>query len=219
MTGRSVTKVTLTAPLTSTHRFTNAQGIPPKAHMLESIWSPPSPRGWLKHLCCPRLGSRPHLLPVLQTPPHTHGCHPFWMVHPTSPAPSHGPLSKATLTELPHWPREGNTIILSVQGFPHRQDITGHTSATDPRQTRLLGLDSYVVIAFHLTSVLMGWISWAKPISFLEWDFLLVQGQWDVYVLTNTFQQRFLILFFPFSFCQKKAFFSSLHISFLRSFI
>ena len=45
---------------------------------------------------------------------------------------------------------------------------------------------------------MMGWIIWIKQISLLEWDFLLGQWQWDIYLLTSVFQQRFLItvLFF-----------------------
>lgn len=79
--------------------------------------------------------------------------------------------------------------------FLHTQDLTGHTSGAGPRQTRLRGLASYVVTAFHLTSVLLSWISWVKLIPPLQWDFLLAQGQWDVCLLTNKFQQRFLIIF------------------------
>lgn len=45
---------------------------------------------------------------------------------------------------------------------------------------------------------MMGWIIWIKQISLLERDFLLGQWQWDIYLLTSVFQQRFLItvLFF-----------------------
>lgn len=77
------------------------------------------------------------------------------------------------------------------------QDISSHPWCWS-RTNQAIGNCQLHYNAFHLTSVLMGWIIWIKQISLLEWDFLLGQWQWDICLLTSAFQQKFFItiLFF-----------------------
>lgn len=119
----------------------------------------PSPAGvqvghagsdWLKH---PAGTGRDTCPGVADSTSHTLLPSP-WMMHPASP--SHGSLRKAELPQnYPIGQEKEISKFFVLQSFLRRQDITGHTSGADPRKTRLLGLASYIVIAFRLPLILI----------------------------------------------------------------